>query len=135
MTSLIPIYEPEISMPIDVGCETEGVQALSDPCAKLEAATLVVDYGDPESVPVFVTTRRVDFREHPTFETPSSVVKFSRKQFAMTNTSHVQLGTPSPYREDKDTVGVEVLTAFTGPDCRCAATCAAERAETRKSPI
>ena len=69
---------------------------------RLEAIEVVLD------APAFtVVTRRVDYGGLPSFEAPSGVIKFSMKEHAIADSTHIQLGSSRYYREyEGDTEGV-----------------------------
>lgn len=49
-----------------------------------------------------VVTRRADYGDRPTFKVPPGVVKFSRKEHAITISSHLKLGSSRYYREQEE---------------------------------
>ena len=54
-----------------------------------------------------VITYRVDYGDQPSFETPPGVIKFSMKEHAIADSTHIQLGSSRYYREyEGDTEGV-----------------------------
>ena len=58
--------------------------------------------------PAFIViTYRVDYGGRPSFETPPSVVKFSKKKHSLADSTHIQLGSSRYYREyEGETEGV-----------------------------
>ena len=69
---------------------------------RLEASAFVA------GTPAFtVITYRVDYGDRPSFETPPGVIKFSMKEHAIADSTHIQLGSSRYYREyEGDTEGV-----------------------------
>ena len=64
---------------------------------RLEAFEVVV--GPPS---FFVLTRRADYGDWSTFRNPPGVIKFSRKEHAITVSTHIKLGSSRYYREYED---------------------------------
>ena len=53
-----------------------------------------------------VITYRVDYGDRPSFDTPLGVIKFSMKEHAIADSTHIQLGSSRYYREyEGDTEG------------------------------
>ena len=84
------------NIPEDVRCSLEGEGI------RLEDVEVVL------GTPAFaVLTYRVDYSCRPTFETPPSVIKFSIEEYALANSTYIQLGSSRYYREyEGDTEGV-----------------------------
>ncbi len=54
-----------------------------------------------------VVTYRVDYGDRPSFKTPPGAIKFSRKEHAITDSTHIKLGASRYYREyEDDTAGI-----------------------------
>ena len=89
-------YDSFSNLPCDLRRLMEGE------ARRLESAEVVIG-----ASAFAVITYRVDYRERPSFRTPPGVVKFSKKEHAITKGTHIKLGTSRYYREyEGDTAGI-----------------------------
>ena len=79
------------------GLSREDRELLEGPGLRLEASEEVI--GSPTLI---VVTWRVDCGDWPTFNVPPGVVKFSRKEHAITSSPHLLLRSSRHYREHED---------------------------------
>ena len=88
--------DPFSSVPQDVRNFIEGEGR------RLEACEVVID-----TLALAVITYRVDYGDWPSFKVPPGVIKFSKKEHAITDSAHIILGSSRYYREyEVGTAGV-----------------------------
>ena len=89
-------YDSFTSSPNDLRCLVEGEGR------RLEGVEVVIG-----GSAFAVITYLVDYRERPSFKTPPDVVKFSKKEHAITTATHIRLGSSRYYREyEGDIAGI-----------------------------
>ena len=88
--------DPYSSIPED------AINLLEEEGRRLEAIDVTI--GTPSFM---VITYQVDLGDRPSFKTPPSAIKFSKKEYAITNSTHIKLGSSRYYREyEGNTSGV-----------------------------